>query len=151
MIRNNGNLRAVISTEISNKEDLKIALEKSAKIDEVNFVKEVSTKKNYSHKQGVWNASFQKFNDAKRSEKKVAVIDYGVKTNILNELVEVGFEVEVYPYNVKADELITLYKKGEIQGVFLSNGPGEPRILKQEIAEIKKLAEAKNSYAWNFA
>ncbi len=35
MIRNNGNLRAVISTEISNKEDLKIALEKSAKIDEV--------------------------------------------------------------------------------------------------------------------
>ncbi|TEY10930.1 carbamoyl phosphate synthase small subunit, partial [Campylobacter sp. CH185] len=54
MIRNNGNLRAVISTEISNKEDLKIALEKSAKIDEVNFVKEVSTKKNYSHKQGVW-------------------------------------------------------------------------------------------------
>lgn len=71
MIRNNGNLRAVISTEISNKEDLKIALEKSAKIDEVNFVKEVSTKKNYSHKQGVWNASFQKFNDAKRSEKKL--------------------------------------------------------------------------------
>lgn len=39
--------------------------------------------------------------------------------------------------------MITLYKKGEIQGVFLSNGPGEPRILKQEIAEIKKLAEAK--------
>ena len=66
-----------------------------------------------------------------------------MKTNILNELVEVGFEVEVYPYNVKADALIALYKKGEIQGVFLSNGPGEPRILKQEIAEIKKLAEAK--------
>lgn len=143
MIRTKGNLRAVISTEISNKEDLKIALEKSARIDEINFVKEVSTKKNYSHKQGVWNANLQKFNTAKRSEKKVAVIDYGVKTNILNELVEVGFEVEVYPYNVKADALIALYKKGEIQGVFLSNGPGEPRILKQEIAEIKKLAEAK--------
>lgn len=45
MIRNNGNLRAVISTEISNKEDLKIALEKSAKIDEVNFVKKLALRK----------------------------------------------------------------------------------------------------------
>lgn len=71
MIRNNGNLRAVISTEISNKEDLKIALEKSAKIDEVNFVKEVSTKKNYSHKQGVWNASFQNLMMLKEVRKKL--------------------------------------------------------------------------------
>lgn len=44
MLRDSGNLRAVISTEISSKEELKAALEKSAKIDEINFVKEVSTK-----------------------------------------------------------------------------------------------------------
>ena len=143
MIRKHGNLRAVISTEISSKEELKFALEKTARIDEINFVKEVSTKKVYSHKKGVWNASLQKYNDIKKSLKKIAVIDYGVKTNILNELVEIGFEVDVYPYNVKASELISLYKKGKIQGVFLSNGPGEPKILKQEIIEIKKLIEAK--------
>ncbi len=143
MLRDSGNLRAVISTEISNKEELKAALEKSAKIDEINFVKEVSTKKSYAHKHGVWNNTTQSYNKAKKNTKKVAVIDYGVKANILNELVEVGLEVEVFPYDTKAEELIKLYQKGQIQGVFLSNGPGEPKILKQEIAEIKKLAEAK--------
>lgn len=127
MLRDSGNLRAVISTEISSKEELKAALEKSAKIDEINFVKEVSTKKSYAHKHGVWNNATQSYNKAKKNTKKVAVIDYGVKANILNELVEVGLEVEVFPYNTKAEELIKLYQKGQIQGVFLSNGPGEPK------------------------
>lgn len=141
MIRDFGNLRAVISTEISSKEELKALLENSGKIEDFNFVKEVSTKKPYVHKQGVWNG--KSFNKARKSAKKVAVIDYGVKINILNELVELGLEVEVFPYNVKAKELIKLYKKGEIHGVFLSNGPGEPKILKNEITELKKLIEAK--------
>ncbi len=133
MLRDSGNLRAVISTEISSKEELKAALEKSAKIDEINFVKEVSTKKSYAHKHGVWNNATQSYNKAKKNTKKVAVIDYGVKANILNELVEVGLEVEVFPYNTKAEELIKLYQKGQIQGVFLSNGPGEPKILKRNL------------------
>ncbi|MCW1359679.1 glutamine-hydrolyzing carbamoyl-phosphate synthase small subunit [Campylobacter sp. US33a] len=143
MIRDCGNLRAVISTEISSKEELKERLLKSAKIDEVNYVAKVSTKKSYIHKQSVWDEKSQNYASVKKSAKKVAVIDYGVKRNILNELVNVGFEVEVFPYNTKADLLISLYKEGKIHGVFLSNGPGEPRILKQEIAEIKKLAQAK--------
>ncbi|EPE7020913.1 glutamine-hydrolyzing carbamoyl-phosphate synthase small subunit [Campylobacter upsaliensis] len=141
LIRDSGNLRAIVSTEISNKEELKEKLLASKKIDEVNFVKEVSTKKPYKHEQGVWNG--KTYDKPKKSQKKVAVIDYGVKKNILNELVDANLAVEVFPYNVKAHDLITLFKKGEIHGVFLSNGPGEPKILKDEIAEIKKLAEAK--------
>lgn len=141
MIRDFGNLRAVISTEISSKKELRALLEASARIEEINFVKEVSTKKPYTHKQGVWNG--KSFNKAKKGVKKVAVIDYGVKMNILNELVELGLEVEVFPYDTKAKELIALYKKGKIHGVFLSNGPGEPKILKNEIAELKELVKAK--------
>ncbi len=141
LIRDFGNLRAVVSTEISDKDALKAKLHSSARIEELNLVKEVSTKKPYAHKQGVWNG--KSFNAPKKSKKKVAVIDYGVKLNILNELVELGLEVEVFPYDTKAQTLIELYKKGEIHGVFLSNGPGEPKILKNEIAELKKLIEAK--------
>lgn len=141
MIRDFGNLRAVISTEISSKEELKILLDSSLRIEEINFVKEVSTKKPYIHKQGVWNG--KNFNQAKKGTKRVAVIDYGVKMNILNELVELGLEVEVFPHNTKAEELIELYQKGKIHGIFLSNGPGEPKILKNEIAELKKLIEAR--------
>ncbi|AJD02950.1 carbamoylphosphate synthase, small subunit [Campylobacter lari] len=143
MIRDQGNLRAVISTEIKDKEELKKMLLSSAKIDEVNYVAQVSTKSSYKHSKGAWDHSKKAYENVKASGKKVAVIDYGVKENILNELVSVGLEVEVFPYNTKAKDLIDLYQKGVIHGVFLSNGPGEPRILKNEIAEIKKLAEAR--------
>lgn len=143
MIRDNGNLRAVISTEIKDKEELKKLLSSSAKIDEVNFVKQVSTQKSFIHKKGTWNHSQKAFEKGKSIGKKVAVIDYGVKENILNELVNVGLDVEVFPYDTKASTLIDLYNKGYIHGIFLSNGPGEPKILKQEIVEIRQMAEAK--------
>ncbi|MCR2056240.1 glutamine-hydrolyzing carbamoyl-phosphate synthase small subunit [Campylobacter helveticus] len=141
LIHDSGNLRAIISTEISSKEELREKLLASKRIDEVNFVKEVSTKNRYGHEQGVWNG--KTYDKPQKAKKKIAVIDYGVKRNILNELVGANLAVEVFPYDVKADELISLFKKGEIHGVFLSNGPGEPKILKNEIAEIRKLAEAK--------
>lgn len=143
MIRDSGNLNCVVSTEISNKEKLKNLLKSSKKIDEVNWVAKVSTKKPYKHQQGVWNTTNKAFNKAKKGVKKLAVLDYGVKTNILNELVEVGFEVEVFPHSTKADELIKLYDSGKIEAIFLSNGPGEPKNLKDEIKELKKLIDKK--------
>ena len=66
-----------------------------------------------------------------------------MKRNILNELCETGLETQIYPHDVQADELIAKFNKGEINGVFLSNGPGEPKALKNEIAQIKKLIEAR--------
>ena len=54
-----------------------------------------------------------------------------------------GLETQIYPHDVQADELIAKFNKGEINGVFLSNGPGEPKALKNEIAQIKKLIEAR--------
>ena len=143
MIRDEGNLRAVVSTDISSKEELQKLLLNSAKIDEINYVEKVSTKERYIHTKGSWNHKLKKYNDNTKASKKIAVIDYGVKQNILNELVEVGFEVEVFPYNTKAKELISLYKDKKIHGVFLSNGPGEPKILKEEIRQIKELIDEK--------
>lgn len=142
ILRDNGSLNAIISTTISDKEELKKELLSSAKIDEINYVKLVSTKNSYSHNQAAWNHDKKSFNVLNSKGKKVAVIDYGCKKNILNELCEVGIEVEIYPHDVKAEILIDKFKKGEIQGVFLSNGPGEPRMLKDEIAQIKELIKA---------
>ncbi|KAA6224594.1 MULTISPECIES: glutamine-hydrolyzing carbamoyl-phosphate synthase small subunit [unclassified Campylobacter] len=141
LIRDFGNLRAIISTEIFDKDELKEKLNSSKRIEETNLVEEVSTKQTYTHNQGIWNG--KAYNLAKKSGKKIAVIDYGVKKNILNELVEAGFELEIYPFNTKAEVFIDLFNKGELCGVFLSNGPGEPKILQNEIEQIKKLAKAK--------
>lgn len=141
MLRDSGSLRAIISTEISNEEILKEELAQSARIEDVNYVAIVSTKAPYIHENGVWDG--KKYSLPKKIGKKVAVIDYGVKRNILNEFCSSGLDVEVYPHNVLADDLIAKFKKGEINGVFLSNGPGEPKMLKNEISQIKKLIDAR--------
>ena len=66
-----------------------------------------------------------------------------VKRNILNELVNVGIEVEVIPNNTSAENVIDRFNNGEIDGVFLSNGPGDPLILEDEKIRIEKLLKAK--------
>ncbi|AII14299.1 carbamoylphosphate synthase, small subunit [Campylobacter iguaniorum] len=142
MLRDSGNMRVFVSTEISDKEVLKHELENSAKIEEINYVSIVSTRKPYNHEKNSWKPEKMSYGNVKSIGKKVAVIDYGVKRNILNELCEAGLEVEIYPHDVKAEFLIDKFKKGEINGVFLSNGPGEPRMLVNEINEIKKLIAA---------
>ena len=118
-------------------------LKNSKKIAEIDFVSEVSTKEPYSHERGTWSFKENSYKNIKDNKKCVAVIDYGVKKNILNELVSAGIDVKVFGHDVKADELIGLFKEGKINGVFLSNGPGDPVSLKAEIDEIKKLIDAR--------
>ncbi len=142
-IRDYGPKMMVASTEISNKEELRKILESSPRIEEVNYIKEVSTKEPYEHNFGAWNHKSLSYKEAKESSKKIVVIDFGVKRNILNELCEAGLNVEVVPYDFEPSDLIKRYKDGEINGVFLSNGPGDPMVLKEEIAKIKELIDAK--------
>ncbi|MEN8146811.1 MAG: glutamine-hydrolyzing carbamoyl-phosphate synthase small subunit [Campylobacterota bacterium] len=143
MLRAEGAMMMVASTEISDKEELKKVLESSPRIEEVNYIKEVSTKKAYTHPSGTYDAVKFKYNDAPKAEAKIAAIDFGVKRNILNELTQAGIEVEVMPNSFDADALISRVKAKEIDGVFLSNGPGDPLILKEEQEQVKKLIAAK--------
>lgn len=143
MLRDNGNLRAFISTEISDIEILKDELKNSARIDEINYVSIVSTKQPYIHKKAAWDHAMKSFYKPEKFEKRVAVIDYGVKNNILNELCSANIEAHVYPHDVKASFLIEKFKNKEIDGVFLSNGPGEPKMLTYEISQIRELIAAK--------
>jgi len=139
MIRNEGAMMMVASTEISNKDELKEILEKSPRIEDINYIQQVSTKEPYIHKQGAWNHTTLSYNKALMSDKKVVVIDFGVKRNILNELVQSGLEVEVIPSNFKASDLIKRFEDGEIGGVFLSNGPGDPLTLTAEKEQVEQL------------
>lgn len=144
MIRDGGPQMMIASTEVSDVESLKEMLHKSPRIEEVNYIEKVSTSESYRHTHGAWNAETQSYNASpKRLGKKILAVDLGIKRNILNELCEVGLDVEVVPHNFNGDEVIARYKKGEIHGLFLSNGPGDPLILKSEAQEVKKLIEAK--------
>ena len=144
MIRDSGPKMMIASTTISNKEELKALLAKSPRIEEVNYIQKVGTRTSYKHQNGVWDGDEQSYKKATNAlGKKVVAIDFGIKRNILNELCETGLEVEVIPHDFSGDTLVERYKKGEINGVFLSNGPGDPLILKKEADEIKKLIAAK--------
>ncbi|NPA65622.1 MAG: glutamine-hydrolyzing carbamoyl-phosphate synthase small subunit [Epsilonproteobacteria bacterium] len=143
MVRDEGAMMMIASTEVSDKEELKKILEQTPRIEEINYIEQVSTKESYTHPHGVYDARKFEYTTAPKPEAKIVAIDFGVKKNILNELTSAGIEVEVVPNSFDADELIKRYENKEIDGVFLSNGPGDPLILKEEQAKIKKLIERK--------
>jgi len=66
---------------------------------------------------------------------RVAAIDCGAKLNILRHLTERGCEVRVLPAGVGAEELAGLFDRGEADGLFISNGPGDP-------GAVERLAES---------
>lgn len=141
-LREEGSLMMIASTEISSKDELAKKLNEAKKYDEINFVEELSTKEAYIHKSGAWNQDIQEFNKANMSDKKVLVLDFGVKKSFLNELVEAQLEVEVIPANTKAEDIISRFEAKEIGGLVLSSGAGNPNILKNQIENIKKLLNA---------
>jgi carbamoyl-phosphate synthase small subunit len=144
MIRTEGAMMMIASTDISDKEELKKILVDSPRIEDVNYIKQVSTKEGYIHNTSTYNTkeTFD-YDIAPEQKAKVVVVDFGVKRNILNEIVSAGIGVEVVPSSFQADELIEKYKAKSIDGVFLSNGPGDPLVLKEEQEQIKKLIDAK--------
>lgn len=144
MIRDSGPKMMIASTEISDPAKLKAILSASPRIEDVNYIEKVGTTKSYLHVSSVWNADTQSYEKATNSlGKKILAVDFGIKRNILNELCATGLEVEVIPHDFNADDILKRYKSGEISGLFLSNGPGDPLILKKEAAQITKLIEAK--------
>ena len=141
-IRKEGAMMMVASTEIHDKNELEKILKSSPRIEEIDYIKEVTTKEPYIHNQGAWDSKEFKYKP-KKTDKKIAVLDFGVKRNILNELTEAGMECLVLPASTPASEIVKMYENGEIGGVFLSNGPGDPLILKEIHEKIKELLKAK--------
>ena len=143
MIRAQGAMMMIASTSISDIDELKAALAKAPRIEDVNYIEEVSTKEVYTHPNGTYDAINFKYNESPTPKAKIVAIDFGVKRNILNELTQAGMDVEVIPNTFDADALISRVASKEINGVFLSNGPGDPLVLKKEQEGIKKLIAAK--------
>ena len=143
MIREQGSMMMVASTQVSDKAELKKILESSARIEDINYIDIVSTKESYIHTSGVYDPFSFRYNDAPEVQAKIVALDFGVKRNILNELTQAGMQVEVQPNSFDVDTLITRYNNREIDGVFLSNGPGDPLVLKDEQEKIRKIIAAK--------
>ena len=88
----------------------------------LDMAKIVSTKKTYAWDQSTWDSLKNAYAPAPPASAHVVVIDYGVKRNILRCLVAQGFKLTVVPCDMPAAEILAL----KPDGIFLSNGPGDP-------------------------
>jgi carbamoyl-phosphate synthase small subunit len=92
-------------------------------LEGMDLAKDVTTLQSYSWDESLWQLSDVGEGAAQRgSGKKVVAIDYGIKTNILRNLVDVGCEVQVVSATAPFEEIIA----HKPDGLFLSNGPGDP-------------------------
>lgn len=103
----------------------------------MDLAKVVTTDKPYDWREGSWRLGegFGPLPEGKRF--KVVAYDYGVKRNILRMLVDRGCELTVVPAKTPASEVLALNP----DGVFLSNGPGDPEPCDYAISAIKTIVE----------
>ena len=104
----------------------------------MDLAKVVSTETTYTWTEGQLDLDANAFVSVP-SQYKVVAYDYGVKTNILRMLAERGCEVTVVPAQTPAADVLAM----KPDGVFLSNGPGDPEPCDYAIAAIKTVLDAK--------
>ncbi len=109
-------------------------------IQGMDVVEEVSTDKPYEWDEGAWVLEATDFAQRKAREPEFHVVayDYGVKRNILRILTDHGCRITVVPAQMPADEVLAM----KPDGVFLSNGPGDPEPCEYAIEAIRKVVEA---------
>ena len=156
-LRNHGAQMGILSTSDLDPENLLKKVRAHPGISAFDLVKDVTTKEEYSWKEGVWK--WQPAPTRVKSEKlkvksyedenssfilhpssfRVIVYDFGLKFNILRNLVETGFEVTVVPAQTPAEAVLEMAP----DGIILSNGPGDPETVTYAIGNTKKLLSKK--------
>jgi len=104
----------------------------------MDFAKEVTVSEAYEWWDGVWQLQ-RGFPKAENLAKHVVAYDFGIKRNILRLLVDRGFRVTVVPATTSAEQVLAMRP----DGVFLSNGPGDPEPCTYAIDAIKTLLALK--------
>lgn len=121
-VRVQGAMNCIISSEITDLEILKAELDKVPSMDGLELASVVSTKESY-------------FAGDPDSKIRVAVLDFGIKKNILNCLVERGAYVKVHNAKTSFEEL----QEFNPNGYFISNGPGDPAPMDYAVKTIKQI------------
>ena len=120
--------------------DEAVALEKAksfAGLKGLDLAKEVTTDKAYQWDQSVWNLETNSPEDTPEPKHNIVAYDYGVKRNILRMLVARGCNVTVVPAKTPAAEVLAMNP----DGIFLSNGPGDPEPCDYAITAIQEILE----------
>jgi carbamoyl-phosphate synthase small subunit len=138
-------MKACLTTEPLREADAVTLAKNSEGVDSMDFVREVTPTASYEwDPNGVlsqpWSPASPKegrgsFSPSPQPSHRIIAYDFGMKRNILRSLRRVGFQVRVVPAATPAEEVLA----AKPDGVFLSNGPGDPAALGYVTENIKKL------------
>jgi carbamoyl-phosphate synthase small subunit len=144
-IRAAGAMRAAISTERDDVEELAAMARAAASMVGLDLASGVGTRRVYSWSEGTpieWEADRDVeqpaaglIRDVGDRSRHVVAYDFGLKRNILRKLVDHGSHVTVVPATTPAHEVLAL----KPDGIFLSNGPGDPATLHYAVENIRQL------------
>jgi len=147
-LRDHGSQEGVISTATNNPAELVVKAKNSPGLVGVDLVREVSCAESYEWNQGMWQLDGYKQRDPAKAKTKrkgkgnfaapafsVVAYDYGIKYNILRNLAEAGCSVRVVPAATPAEDVLALNP----DGIFLSNGPGDPDAVPYAKENVQKL------------
>jgi len=125
-IRDKGAMRACLSTTDADSDSVIEKARNSPSMENRELASVVTTKEPYE----VVAAGDERFH--------VVCYDFGVKLNSLRELSQAGCRVTVVPASTPANEVLAM----KPDGVFLSNGPGDPASMTKEVEEVKRVAQS---------
>jgi carbamoyl-phosphate synthase small subunit len=135
IIRSAGAMRGIISTEDLDGRSLLAKVKKSPQMTGLDLASRVTTHEPYTwNKTDTTPFALPPVNPG-RKKWNVVVYDYGVKHNILRRLTSYGCQLSIVPAQTSAEEVL----KNNPDGIFLSNGPGDPAAVTYAIENIKKL------------
>lgn len=135
-LRERGAMRGIISSGTREAAELIEAARRAPSMQGLNLVEKVSTAETYEWTEGIDPVSASdKPSAPAETQFHVVAYDFGIKRNILRHLVHLGSRVTVVPAATSANDVLSL----KPDGVFLSNGPGDPEPLTGQIAEVRKL------------
>lgn len=141
IIRDKGAQRGcIIAGDTPDSKQASTQLEKFPGLVGADLAKVVSTQKSYKWEEGSWvQGTNQHVKYAHQPRWNVVAYDFGVKRNILRLLVDRGCNLTVVPAKTTAEEVLAMNP----EGVFLSNGPGDPEACEYAINAIKTIIEQK--------
>ena len=142
MLREKGSVNAIIEYKKNGKFNFKKIAKKLKKwegIKNCDLTREVTRNKNCLWNKTVWS-KLKGYGYNNKKKYHIVAIDYGAKDNILRNLASLGCKVTVVPATIKANDIFKL----KPNGIFLSNGPGDPKATgKFTIPTIKQILKKK--------
>ncbi|MGI9227813.1 MAG: glutamine-hydrolyzing carbamoyl-phosphate synthase small subunit [Gammaproteobacteria bacterium] len=138
ILREKGAQNGAIMAGNINEEEALAAAKGFAGLKGMDLAKEVTTDKPYAWNEGCWDLENGYHSNQDHKQFKVLAYDFGIKRNILRILNDYGCELEVFPAKTPASEVLAKNP----DGIFLSNGPGDPEPCDYAIKAIQEIIAA---------